>query len=108
MFCSFRIRKVWQKRKCGVKYGCLTISHSTVSTVQYMGLFILHYVTRGTKYIFGTVPLCQLTFLLSVNTNKNAIQSLNGQNLCKALHKVEKTSNSENTIQDNIVVIVKG
>lgn len=26
----FRIRKVWQKRKCGVKYGCLTISHSTV------------------------------------------------------------------------------
>ncbi|NWV67237.1 ASAP3 protein, partial [Malurus elegans] len=23
------IRKVWQKRKCGVKYGCLTISHST-------------------------------------------------------------------------------
>lgn len=25
-----RIRKVWQKRKCGVKYGCLTISHSTV------------------------------------------------------------------------------
>lgn len=26
-----RIRKVWQKRKCGVKYGCLTISHSTVS-----------------------------------------------------------------------------
>lgn len=25
-----RIRKVWQKRKCGVKFGCLTISHSTV------------------------------------------------------------------------------
>ncbi|RMB91177.1 hypothetical protein DUI87_32313 [Hirundo rustica rustica] len=25
------IRKVWQKRKCGVKYGCLTISHSTGS-----------------------------------------------------------------------------
>ncbi|KAG5856091.1 hypothetical protein ANANG_G00004310 [Anguilla anguilla] len=22
------IRKVWQKRKCGVKYGCLTISHT--------------------------------------------------------------------------------
>lgn len=22
---------MWQKRKCGVKYGCLTISHSTVS-----------------------------------------------------------------------------
>lgn len=27
---SRRIRKVWQKRKCGVKFGCLTISHSTV------------------------------------------------------------------------------
>uniref|UniRef100_A0A8C2TXD3 ArfGAP with SH3 domain, ankyrin repeat and PH domain 3 n=1 Tax=Coturnix japonica TaxID=93934 RepID=A0A8C2TXD3_COTJA len=26
-----RIRKVWQKRKCGVKYGCLTISHSTIN-----------------------------------------------------------------------------
>lgn len=26
----FRIRRVWQKRKCGVKYGCLTISHSMV------------------------------------------------------------------------------
>ncbi|XP_022606041.1 arf-GAP with SH3 domain, ANK repeat and PH domain-containing protein 3-like isoform X2 [Seriola dumerili] len=26
------IRKVWQKRKCGVKFGCLTISHSTVRT----------------------------------------------------------------------------
>ncbi|NXQ89264.1 ASAP3 protein, partial [Nyctibius grandis] len=25
------IRKVWQKRKCGVKYGCLTISHSTIN-----------------------------------------------------------------------------
>ncbi|RVE57347.1 hypothetical protein OJAV_G00215270 [Oryzias javanicus] len=25
------IRKVWQKRKCGVKFGCLTISHSTVN-----------------------------------------------------------------------------
>lgn len=32
LFCSLycRIRKVWQKRKCGVKFGCLTISHSTV------------------------------------------------------------------------------
>lgn len=29
---SCRIRKVWQKRKCGVKFGCLTISHSTVRT----------------------------------------------------------------------------
>lgn len=27
---GLRIRRVWQKRKCGVKYGCLTISHSTV------------------------------------------------------------------------------
>lgn len=27
---GFRIRRVWQKRKCGVKYGCLTISHSMV------------------------------------------------------------------------------
>uniref|UniRef100_A0A8B9GF39 Arf-GAP with SH3 domain, ANK repeat and PH domain-containing protein 3 n=1 Tax=Amazona collaria TaxID=241587 RepID=A0A8B9GF39_9PSIT len=26
-----QIRKVWQKRKCGVKYGCLTISHSTIN-----------------------------------------------------------------------------
>ncbi|XP_044524659.1 arf-GAP with SH3 domain, ANK repeat and PH domain-containing protein 3 [Gracilinanus agilis] len=25
------IRRVWQKRKCGVKYGCLTISHSTIN-----------------------------------------------------------------------------
>ncbi|KAE8624002.1 hypothetical protein XENTR_v10005800 [Xenopus tropicalis] len=25
------IRKVWQKRKCGVKYGNLTISHSTIN-----------------------------------------------------------------------------
>ncbi|XP_075051946.1 arf-GAP with SH3 domain, ANK repeat and PH domain-containing protein 3-like isoform X2 [Mixophyes fleayi] len=25
------IRKVWQKRKCGVKYGYLTISHSTIN-----------------------------------------------------------------------------
>ncbi|XP_035023798.1 arf-GAP with SH3 domain, ANK repeat and PH domain-containing protein 3 isoform X1 [Hippoglossus stenolepis] len=25
------IRKVWQKRKCGVKFGCLTISHSTIN-----------------------------------------------------------------------------
>ncbi|XP_075408342.1 arf-GAP with SH3 domain, ANK repeat and PH domain-containing protein 3 isoform X2 [Tenrec ecaudatus] len=25
------IRRVWQKRKCGVKYGCLTISHSMVN-----------------------------------------------------------------------------
>ncbi|KAM6045209.1 arf-GAP with SH3 domain, ANK repeat and PH domain-containing protein 3 isoform 2-T2 [Chlamydotis macqueenii] len=25
------IRKVWQKRKCGVKYSCLTISHSTIN-----------------------------------------------------------------------------
>ncbi|XP_054026828.1 arf-GAP with SH3 domain, ANK repeat and PH domain-containing protein 3 [Dryobates pubescens] len=25
------LRKVWQKRKCGVKYGCLTISHSTIN-----------------------------------------------------------------------------
>nr|XP_048681877.1 arf-GAP with SH3 domain, ANK repeat and PH domain-containing protein 3 isoform X2 [Caretta caretta] len=25
------IRKVWQKRKCGVKYGCLTISHSMIN-----------------------------------------------------------------------------
>ncbi|MBN3325207.1 ASAP3 protein, partial [Atractosteus spatula] len=25
------IRKVWQKRKCGIKYGCLTISHSTIN-----------------------------------------------------------------------------
>ncbi|XP_023384910.1 arf-GAP with SH3 domain, ANK repeat and PH domain-containing protein 3 isoform X4 [Pteropus vampyrus] len=24
------IRRVWQKRKCGVKYGCLTISHSMI------------------------------------------------------------------------------
>ena len=32
IFVSPRIRKVWQKRKCGVKYGCLTISHSTVDT----------------------------------------------------------------------------
>lgn len=30
LFSSHRIRKVWQKRKCGVKFGCLTISHSTV------------------------------------------------------------------------------
>jgi len=30
LFLRLRIRKVWQKRKCGVKYGCLTISHSTV------------------------------------------------------------------------------
>lgn len=29
---SCSIRKVWQKRKCGVKFGCLTISHSTVRT----------------------------------------------------------------------------
>ncbi|PKU28177.1 arf-gap with sh3 ank repeat hypothetical protein [Limosa lapponica baueri] len=29
-FCAL-IRKVWQKRKCGVKYGCLTISHSTIN-----------------------------------------------------------------------------
>ncbi|KAJ8289480.1 hypothetical protein GJAV_G00001770 [Gymnothorax javanicus] len=28
---SVGIRKVWQKRKCGVKYGCLTISHSTIN-----------------------------------------------------------------------------
>uniref|UniRef100_A0A673BYN1 Arf-GAP with SH3 domain, ANK repeat and PH domain-containing protein 3-like n=1 Tax=Sphaeramia orbicularis TaxID=375764 RepID=A0A673BYN1_9TELE len=28
---SCRIRKVWQKRKCGVKFGCLTISHSTIN-----------------------------------------------------------------------------
>uniref|UniRef100_G1P9S0 Arf-GAP with SH3 domain, ANK repeat and PH domain-containing protein 3 n=1 Tax=Myotis lucifugus TaxID=59463 RepID=G1P9S0_MYOLU len=26
-----RIRRVWQKRKCGVKYGCLTISHSMIN-----------------------------------------------------------------------------
>ncbi|XP_056283056.1 arf-GAP with SH3 domain, ANK repeat and PH domain-containing protein 3 isoform X2 [Pseudoliparis swirei] len=25
------IMKVWQKRKCGVKFGCLTISHSTIN-----------------------------------------------------------------------------
>ncbi|XP_069479060.1 arf-GAP with SH3 domain, ANK repeat and PH domain-containing protein 3 isoform X2 [Ambystoma mexicanum] len=25
------LRKVWQKRKCGVKYGYLTISHSTIN-----------------------------------------------------------------------------
>ncbi|XP_048206444.1 arf-GAP with SH3 domain, ANK repeat and PH domain-containing protein 3 isoform X2 [Perognathus longimembris pacificus] len=25
------IRRVWQKRKCGVKYGCLTMSHSTIN-----------------------------------------------------------------------------
>ncbi|KAM9707451.1 arf-GAP with SH3 domain, ANK repeat and PH domain-containing protein 3 isoform 1-T1 [Menidia menidia] len=25
------LRKVWQKRKCGVKFGCLTISHSTIN-----------------------------------------------------------------------------
>ncbi|XP_007643602.1 arf-GAP with SH3 domain, ANK repeat and PH domain-containing protein 3 isoform X2 [Cricetulus griseus] len=25
------IRRVWQKRKCGVKHGCLTISHSMVN-----------------------------------------------------------------------------
>ncbi|XP_016046132.1 arf-GAP with SH3 domain, ANK repeat and PH domain-containing protein 3 isoform X2 [Erinaceus europaeus] len=25
------IRRVWQKRKCGIKYGCLTISHSTIN-----------------------------------------------------------------------------
>eukprot|EP00061_Rhincodon_typus_P017354 g46016.t1 len=25
------IRRVWQKRKCGVKYGYLTISHSTIN-----------------------------------------------------------------------------
>ena len=31
-FMVCRIRKVWQKRKCGVKFGCLTISHSTVRT----------------------------------------------------------------------------
>uniref|UniRef100_A0A8C6JJR7 Arf-GAP with SH3 domain, ANK repeat and PH domain-containing protein 3 n=1 Tax=Melopsittacus undulatus TaxID=13146 RepID=A0A8C6JJR7_MELUD len=30
-FLLLRIRKVWQKRKCGVKYGCLTISHSTIN-----------------------------------------------------------------------------
>lgn len=30
LFLLLRIRKVWQKRKCGVKYGYLTISHSTV------------------------------------------------------------------------------
>ncbi|KAF5924651.1 hypothetical protein HPG69_004523, partial [Diceros bicornis minor] len=28
---GFLIRRVWQKRKCGVKYGCLTISHSTIN-----------------------------------------------------------------------------
>lgn len=28
---SVRIRKVWQKRKCSVKNGFLTISHGTVS-----------------------------------------------------------------------------
>lgn len=33
LFFLLRIRKVWQKRKCGVKYGCLTISHSTVGSV---------------------------------------------------------------------------
>lgn len=27
----FRIRKVWQRRKCAVKNGMLTISHATVS-----------------------------------------------------------------------------
>uniref|UniRef100_A0A8B9MKN7 ArfGAP with SH3 domain, ankyrin repeat and PH domain 3 n=1 Tax=Accipiter nisus TaxID=211598 RepID=A0A8B9MKN7_9AVES len=31
LFLLLRIRKVWQKRKCGVKYGCLTISHSTIN-----------------------------------------------------------------------------
>ncbi|KFR11919.1 Arf-GAP with SH3 domain, ANK repeat and PH domain-containing protein 3, partial [Opisthocomus hoazin] len=31
LFLRLRIRKVWQKRKCGVKYGCLTISHSTIN-----------------------------------------------------------------------------
>ncbi|XP_029409636.1 arf-GAP with SH3 domain, ANK repeat and PH domain-containing protein 3 isoform X2 [Nannospalax galili] len=25
------LRRVWQKRKCGVKYGCLTISHSMIN-----------------------------------------------------------------------------
>lgn len=27
----FRLRKVWQKRKCSVKNGFLTICHGTVS-----------------------------------------------------------------------------
>lgn len=32
MIFSHRIRKVWQRRKCSVKNGILTISHATVST----------------------------------------------------------------------------
>lgn len=31
-FFFFSLRKVWQRRKCMVKNGILTISHATVST----------------------------------------------------------------------------
>lgn len=41
LFFLLRIRKVWQKRKCGVKYGCLTISHSTVGSVGAAALTFL-------------------------------------------------------------------
>lgn len=57
LFLPPRIRKVWQKRKCGVKYGCLTISHSTVGSVGAAALTL-----PGAP--FGTwCPLdCKFTF----------------------------------------------
>uniref|UniRef100_A0A8D2KTX8 Arf-GAP with SH3 domain, ANK repeat and PH domain-containing protein 3 n=1 Tax=Varanus komodoensis TaxID=61221 RepID=A0A8D2KTX8_VARKO len=42
------IRKVWQKRKCGVKYGCLTISHSTPS--RNLGLCSCPLCVRPTQW----------------------------------------------------------
>lgn len=44
---------MWQKRKCGVKYGCLTISHSTV---REMGGPLSPWSPRGAA---GTYPLAQ-------------------------------------------------
>ncbi|XP_071354003.1 arf-GAP with SH3 domain, ANK repeat and PH domain-containing protein 3 isoform X1 [Trachinotus anak] len=54
------IRKVWQKRKCGVKFGCLTISHSTVRTHGH--------VTSVTKHL--SIELCP-NFFFSTHADKS-------------------------------------
>jgi len=69
----FRIRKVWQKRKCGVKYGCLTISHSTVRfkrdkhTAQHLP--VIHTTFYNTSvfesdWLRGITKYSRLTFCL--------------------------------------------
>lgn len=59
----FRIRKVWQRRKCAVKNGILTISHATVS-VSGDGRAVRAVPSGQTRDVTGAeVSLCSCAHL---------------------------------------------